>query len=106
LAAGAIRGWDRRNQYYFQLITSLAEHYGFDIDTPFEELSADIRDLILYGSRGEAIEFSYLDPRGKVQRRLHPFEGVLPNMERRYRETDSAIIREELARYLSDQACQ
>jgi excinuclease ABC subunit A len=105
LAAGAIRGWDRRNQYYFQLITSLSQHYGFDIDSPFQELPGDIRDIILYGSRGEPVVFSYLDPRGKVQHRTHAFEGVQPNMERRYRETESAIIREELARYLSDQAC-
>src|SRR5690606_30938577 len=105
LAAGAVRGWDRRNLYYFQMITSLAEHYGFDIETPFEALPEDIRDVILYGSRGEPIEFRYIDPRGHVQRRKHPFEGVLPNLERRYRETESNMIREELARYLSEQPC-
>lgn len=105
LAAGAIRGWDRRNQYYFQMISSLAEHYDFDIETPFEQLPETLRHTILHGSDGEKISFSYLNSRGQEQQRRHPFEGVLPNLERRYRETDSAIIREELARYLSDLPC-
>ncbi|NLO79296.1 MAG: excinuclease ABC subunit UvrA [Xanthomonadaceae bacterium] len=105
LAAGAIRGWDRRNPYFFQLISSLAAHYGFDIDTPFEQLPERLRNVILYGSGDEAICFSYVDSRGREQQRRHPFEGVLPNLERRYRETESALIREELARYLSDQPC-
>src|SRR5690625_2857268 len=105
LAAGAIRGWDRRNQYYFQMITSLAKHYEFDIDSPFQDLPAEIQQIILHGSQGEPIQFSYIDSRGKTQQRTHPFEGILPNIERRYRDTDSNIIREELARYLSDQAC-
>src|SRR5699024_5084418 len=87
------------------LISSLSRHYEFDIDSPFQELPDEVRDIILHGSRGEPIEFSYIDPRGKTTQRTHAFEGVLPNMERRYRETESAIIREELARYLSDQAC-
>jgi len=105
LAGGAVRGWDRRNAYYYQLISSLAEHYGFDIETPFGELPEDIRDIILYGSRGKAIDFRYLNERrGKVVRR-HPFEGIIANMERRYRETESSAVREELARYLSHQPC-
>ncbi|MGD2138099.1 MAG: excinuclease ABC subunit UvrA [Gammaproteobacteria bacterium] len=105
LAGGAVRGWDRRNAYYYQLISSLAEHYGFDIDTPFEELPDALRDIILYGSGNEVISFNYLsERRGRVVRR-HPFEGIIANMERRYRETESAVVREELARYLSHQPC-
>ncbi|MGD2113056.1 MAG: excinuclease ABC subunit UvrA, partial [Gammaproteobacteria bacterium] len=101
LAGGAVRGWDRRNAYYFQLITALAAHYGFDIETPFAELPEEIRDIILYGSKGEVIRFQYLnEQRGSVQRK-HPFEGILTNMQRRYRETESNVVREELARYLS-----
>ena len=105
LAAGAVRGWDRRNQHYFQLISSLAEHYGFDLDTPWEQLPETVRQVLLYGSNGEEIEFRYLDNRGEIQRRRHPFEGLLPNMERRYRETESELVRDELARYLSEQPC-
>ena len=105
LAAGAVRGWDRRNQHYFQLISSLAEHYGFDPDTPWEQLPETVRQVLLYGSNGEEIEFRYLDNRGEIQRRRHPFEGLLPNMERRYRETESELVRDELARYLSEQPC-
>ena len=105
LTGGAVRGWDRRNAYYFQLITSLAEHYGFDIDTPFEALPEDIRDIILHGSKGEVISFRYLNERrGSVVRR-HPFEGIISNMKRRYHETESSTVREELARYLSTQTC-
>ncbi len=105
LAGGAVRGWDRRNAYYFQLITSLAEHYAFDIETPFEELPEDIRDIILYGSKDEVICFRYLNERrGNVERK-HPFEGIISNMQRRYHETESSTVREELARYLSNQAC-
>jgi excinuclease ABC subunit A len=105
LAGGAVRGWDRRNAYYFQLINSLAGHYGFDVETPFEELPEDIRDIILYGSRGEVICFRYLNERrGSVERR-HPFEGIISNMQRRYRETESNVVREELARYLGNQPC-
>ena len=89
LAGGAVRGWDRRNIYYFQIINALAGHYGFDIETPFEELPSEIRDIILNGSRGEVIAFQYLDERrGRVTRR-HPFEGIIPNLQRRYRETES-----------------
>ena len=105
LAGGAVRGWDRRNAYYFQLISSLADHYEFDIETPFEELAENIRDIILYGSGAEIIEFRYLNERSGIQRRSHSFEGILRNMERRYRETESSVVREELARYLSTHAC-
>jgi len=105
LAAGAIRGWDRRTVYYFQLLTSLATHYKFDIDTPFMELPAKVQQVILYGSGDEEIEFSYFSERGLGRRRCEPFEGVLPNMERRYRESDSNVVREELAKYLSQQSC-
>ena len=105
LAGGAVRGWDRRNAYYFQLITALAEHYGFDIETPFEELPEDIRDILLYGSKGEIIKFRYLNERrGEVERK-HAFEGIISNMQRRYHETESSTVREELARYLSNQSC-
>jgi excinuclease ABC subunit A len=105
LNAGAIRGWDRRNIYYYQLLKSLARHYDFDMDTPFMELPKSIQQLILYGSGEEAIEFSYFNDRGGEYRKLQPFEGVIPNMQRRYRDTESSVVREELARYLSHQSC-
>ncbi len=105
LAGGAVRGWDRRNAYYFALIRSLAEHYGFDPETPFESLPEDIRQVILYGSGKEVIAFRYFGGRGKGVVKRHPFEGVLPIMERRYRETDSNVVREELAKYLSSKPC-
>jgi len=105
LAAGAIRGWDRRNAYYFQMLASLAEHYGFDMDTPFRKLPKKIRDVILYGSGDEEIEFVYYNERGGAYHKIQPFEGILPNMQRRYRETESNAVREELARYLSQQPC-
>ena len=105
LAGGAVRGWDRRNAYYFQMIGSLADHYGFDVETPFEELPEAIRHIVLYGSGEEAIEFRYLGNRGQITVREHPFEGIIPNMERRYRETDSTAVREELAKYLSTRPC-
>ncbi|MGE0859149.1 MAG: excinuclease ABC subunit UvrA [Gammaproteobacteria bacterium] len=105
LPAGAIRGWDRRNAYYFQLITALAKHYGFDIDTPFGELPPAVRQVILHGSGEEEIEFTYFKAGGRAYKRKHAFEGVLPNMERRYRETDSNMVREELARYQGSKAC-
>jgi excinuclease ABC subunit A len=105
LAGGAVRGWDRRNAYYFQLITALAEHYDFDIEIPFEELPGKVQDIILHGSKGEEIRFRYLNERrGSVERR-HSFEGIIPNMKRRYLETESSTVREELARYLSHQSC-
>ena len=105
LAGGAVRGWDRRNAYYFQLISSLADHFGFDIETPYEDLDNAFRQVILYGSGDEVIEFRYLNERHGVQVKHHPFEGVLRNMERRYRETESNVVREELARYLSTHPC-
>jgi excinuclease ABC subunit A len=105
LAGGAIRGWDRRNAYYFQLIQCLAGHYDFDIEHPFQELQKGLRKKILYGSGDEVIEFDYLDGRGGTMKRKHRFEGIIPNMERRYRETESNTVREELAKYLSVQAC-
>jgi len=105
LANGAVRGWDRRNTYYFQMIGSLARHYGFAVETAFQELPATIRQVILYGSGNEAIEFQYLNERGAVTVRKHAFEGVIPNMERRYRETESGGVRDELAKYLSTQSC-
>ncbi len=105
LAEGAIRGWDRRNVYYFHMLTSLADHYGFDIDTPFEQLDRKFRQVILHGSAKQEIAFSYINDRGDVFKRTHPFEGIIPNMERRYRDTDSASVREELAKFLSNHPC-
>ena len=106
LAEGAIRGWDRRNVYYFHLLTSLAEHYAFDIDTPFNALTEKQRQVILQGSGAEEVEFAYVNDRGTVFKRRHVFEGVLPNMERRYRETESSSVREELAKYVATAPCQ
>jgi excinuclease ABC subunit A len=104
LSGGAVRGWDRRNAYYYQIIQSLARHYKFDPDVPFDTLSETLQNIILYGSDGESIEFRYPnDGEGKI--RKHPFAGIIPNLERRYRETDSRIVREELAKYISQQAC-
>jgi excinuclease ABC subunit A len=105
LAAGAVKGWDRRNQFYFQMLQSLAAYYEFDIDTPFEELPEKVRKLILFGSGKEQIPFSYINERGRATVREHVFEGIIPNLERRYRETDSAAVREELAKYQNNQAC-
>ncbi len=105
LAEGAIRGWDRRNVYYFHMLTSLAEHYGFDVETPFKSLKKKHSDAILYGSGRERIDFSYVNDRGDVIQRSHRFEGVIPNMERRYHETDSSMVRENLQRYLRSRAC-
>jgi excinuclease ABC subunit A len=106
LAAGAIRGWDRRNVYYFHLLTSLAKHYGFDIDQPYEALAPEHRDILLHGSRGEELEFAYINDRGSVFKRRHAFEGILPNMERRYRDTESSGVREELSKYVSTASCK
>jgi len=105
LAGGAIRGWNRRNAYYFQLIQCLAEHYKFDIEKPFEELDPGIRKILLHGSGNEQIQFHYETGRGLSISRRHRFEGILPNMERRYRETESGMVREELAKYMSVQPC-
>jgi excinuclease ABC subunit A len=105
LAGGAIRGWDRKTTYYYQMITSLASHYGFDIETPFNELSKTLQDVVLYGSGKEKIEFFYANSRGMQIKKLHRFEGVLPNLERRYRETESGAVREELSKFLNSQDC-
>jgi excinuclease ABC subunit A len=105
LAAGAVRGWDRRNVYYFQLIQSLAKHYGFSVDTPWQELPERVRDAVLNGSGSEVIAFNYLTDAGGRTQRKHKFEGILPNLERRYRETESPAVREELAKYISERAC-
>ena len=104
LAGGAIRGWDRRNAYYFQLIQSLARHYEFDIETPFGELPDAIQRVVLHGSGSEKIAFRYLSAKGSETRK-HPFVGIIPNLEKRYRETESRIVREELSRYISNQPC-
>ncbi|MDY6920123.1 MAG: excinuclease ABC subunit UvrA [Pseudomonadota bacterium] len=106
LAEGAIRGWDRRSIYYFQMLNSLAEHIGFDIDKPFARLTKKARRIILHGSGNEPVAFRYLNDRGDVITRNHPFEGIIPNMERRYRETESDAVRGELAKYLSVADCQ
>lgn len=106
LAGGAVRGWDRRNVYYFSIIQSLAAHYGFDIEIPYEELDEEFKAIILHGSGKEKIEFNYPGHRGRRgKKRMHAFEGVLNNMARRYLETESSVVREELAKYLSQQAC-
>ncbi len=105
LSEGAIRGWDRRNVYYFHMLTSLADHYGFEVDTPFEKLSKKHQQAILHGSGKDEIAFSYVNDRGDVFKRKHSFEGILPNMERRYRDTESQSVREELSRYLATQPC-
>ena len=105
LAEGAIRGWDRRSVYYFHMLKSLSEHYGFDIDTPFEKLSKKHQKIILQGSGKEEISFSYINDRGDVFQRTHTFEGIIPNMERRYRDTESQSVREDLAKFLSTQQC-
>ena len=109
LASGAVKGWDRRNGYYFSLLESLAKHYAFDIDTAFENLSANVQQVVLYGSGAEDIKFSYImdsgASQGKKVNKKHPFEGVITNFDRRYRETDSSTVRDELARYRSVQSC-
>jgi excinuclease ABC subunit A len=105
LAEGAIRGWDRRNVYYFHMLTSLAEHYGFDINAPYDALSAKHQKVILHGSGKQEIAFSYINDRGDVFKRTHPFEGIIPNMDRRYRDTDSQSVREDLAKFLATQPC-
>lgn len=105
LSAGAIRGWDRRNFYYYHLLTSLAQHYQFDIDSPFDVLPKKIQKIILYGSGDESIQFRYVNAKGGTYRRKHPFEGVIPNMTRRYRETESETVREQLSQYLISKPC-
>ncbi|MDR5755894.1 excinuclease ABC subunit UvrA [Caballeronia sp. LZ035] len=105
LAAGAVKGWDRRNQFYFQMLQSLAAFYEFEIDAPFEDLPEKVRKILLYGSGKQSIPFSYINERGRASVREHAFEGIIPNLERRYRETDSAAVREELAKYQNNQPC-
>jgi len=105
LAGGAIRGWDRKTTYYYQMIQSLAAHFGFDIETPFDDLGEKTRDVVLYGSGQEKVEFRYANSRGMQIKKLHRFEGVIPNLERRYHDTESSAVREELARFLNSQAC-
>ncbi len=105
LAAGAIKGWDRRNQFYFQMLQSLGQHYGFDLDTVFENLSSEVQGVVLNGSGKESIPFRYMNERGGFYQKSHPFEGILHNLERRYHETDSMMVREELAKYLNSKPC-
>ena len=105
LASGAIRGWDRRNQFYFQLLASLADHYEFDVEQPFEALPATIRHVVLHGSGRDKIAFRYLSDGGKPVIKEHTFEGIIPNLERRYKETDSVAVREELTKYRATCAC-
>jgi excinuclease ABC subunit A len=109
LASGAVKGWDRRNAYTFSMLESVAQHYGFDVDTPFEQLPKKARDVLLHGSGAQDVEFIYQSEsargKGRVVKRWHPFEGILPNFERRFRETDSAAVREDLARYQAAKPC-
>ena len=105
LAAGAVRGWDRRNAYYFHMIQSLAKHYGFKVDTPWQELDSDVQQAVLFGSGNQIISFSYISDSGARHQRKHKFEGIVPNLERRYRETESAAVREELTKYISERPC-
>ncbi|WP_088329542.1 excinuclease ABC subunit UvrA [Lacimicrobium sp. SS2-24] len=105
LAGGVIRGWDKRSYYYFQMLQAVADHYQFDLSKPFRELDKAHRDVVLYGSQGTSIKFRYINDRGDVMERKHPFEGIIPNMQRRYRETESSAVRDELAKYLSQQPC-
>ncbi len=105
LAGGAIRGWDRKTTYYYQMISSLAAHYDFDIETPFSRLGKKLQDVVLYGSGKEKIEFFYANSRGMQIKKRHRFEGVLPNLERRYHETESGAVREELSKFLNSQTC-
>ena len=105
LAGGAVKGWDRRNQFYFQMLTSLAAHFKFDLDAPFESLPEKIQDVLLFGSGKESVAFQYPAEKGRTVLREHPFEGIVHNLERRYRETDSVMVREELAKFLNNKSC-
>ncbi|MBT0586861.1 excinuclease ABC subunit UvrA [Alteromonas oceanisediminis] len=105
LSGGAIRGWDKRSYYYFQMLQAVADHYKFDLLKPIEELPKSAMDVVLYGSKGKSLKFKYINDRGDVMERNHPFEGIIPNMERRYRETESNAVRDELSKYLSHQPC-
>lgn len=106
LAEGAIRGWDKKTTYYYSMLESLARHYDFDTNTPFCDLSEEMQRVVLYGSGREIIEFNYHRPNGGYMVKRHSFEGIIPNMQRRYRESDSGMVREELAKYLSSRPCQ
>ncbi|MCL5255270.1 MAG: excinuclease ABC subunit UvrA, partial [Gammaproteobacteria bacterium] len=106
LTGGAIRGWDKRNFYYYQMLRSLAKQFEFDLNAPFEELPEDVRELILHGSGHQEVRFTYVNDRGDTVVRKHPFEGIIPNMQRRYRETDSQAVREDLAKYLATKPCR
>ena len=105
LADGAVKSWDKRNLYYFHMLTSLAEHFGFDVETPWEKLNKKQQKAVLYGSGDEVIDFNYVNDRGDIYKRSHSFEGVIPNLERRFRDTDSNSVREELSKFLSTQKC-
>jgi excinuclease ABC subunit A len=105
LASGAIKGWDRRNQFYFSMLQGLAKHVGFEVDKPFAKLPERVQNIVLYGSGDDKIPFTYLTDRGRTMTRVHAFEGIVPNLERRYRETDSVMVREELAKYLNNKPC-
>jgi excinuclease ABC subunit A len=106
LSGGAIRGWDRRNGYYYQIICSLADHYDFDTEAPFSEINKNVQNIILYGSGTKKIDFKFASASGKKQTRTHPFEGIIANMERRYHETESQMVRDELSKYLSQKVCE
>lgn len=105
IAGGAIRGWDKRSFYYYQMLQAVASHYHFDLEIPYKELPEDAKQIVLYGSGRQSISFKYINDRGDVMNRNHPFEGVIPNMERRYKDTESNAVREELAKYISHQQC-
>ena len=105
LAEGAIQGWDRRNVYYYQMLASIADHFEFSMTTPFGELEPGQRQTILYGNEAEMIQFRYVNDKGDTYTRAHPFEGIVPNMERRYRDTESGLVRENLAKFMSTQQC-
>jgi excinuclease ABC subunit A len=105
LTQGAIKGWDQRNFYYFQMLISLSEHYKFDLDTAFNALDTKIQHMVLHGSGDESIEFKYVNDRGDIRVKRHPFEGIIHNFERRYRETESNSVREELIKYISNKPC-
>ena len=105
LASGAVKGWDRRNQFYFQMLSSLAKHYKFDVDVPFESLPEKAQHVVLYGSGKEKIPFAYVNERGRTVIKEHTFEGVVVNLERRYRETDSLAVKEELSKFINEQQC-
>ena len=105
LAAGAIRSWDKRNQFYFQMLQAVANHYHFDLEIPFEQLSKEVQQAVLYGSGKEKITFTYLNEQGRAHQQTHPFEGIIPSLERRYRETESQTVREELAKFINAREC-